>query len=113
MPSFDRIKTRLHNRDHIKPVNHNIVTKFTHPGLDLSASIVLGVSGRFTAHKPGGFGSMAQVQSQMSSRNIANDARFRDMYQGIEKGSMAYKMMSSMGWKEGEGLVSILRQVFL
>jgi len=29
------------------------------------------------------------------------------MYQGIEKDSMAYKLLASMGWKEGEGLVSI------
>eukprot|EP00892_Ulva_mutabilis_P012818 jgi/Ulvmu1/9909/UM057_0067.1 len=47
---------------------------------------------------------MAQVQPHMSPQTGLNDARFRDMYQGIEKGSMAYKMMSSMGWKEGEGL---------
>lgn len=50
---------------------------------------------------------MAQLHSQMSSQSGMSDTRFRDMYQGIEKDSLAYKMMSSMGWKEGEGLVSV------
>lgn len=50
---------------------------------------------------------MAQVQPQMSSHTDLSDARFRDMYQGIEKDSTAYKLLASMGWKEGEGLVSI------
>lgn len=50
---------------------------------------------------------MAQVQRQMSSHANLDDVTFRDMYQGIEKDSMAYKLLASMGWKEGEGLVSI------
>lgn len=31
--------------------------------------------------------------------------QFKEVYQGIERDSMAYKLMSSMGWQEGEGLV--------
>jgi hypothetical protein len=28
------------------------------------------------------------------------------LYQGVDKASVSYKLLSSMGWKEGEGLVS-------
>lgn len=31
--------------------------------------------------------------------------QFKEVYQGIERDSMAYKLMSSMGWQEGDGLV--------
>ena len=31
--------------------------------------------------------------------------QFKEVYQGIERDSMAYRLMSSMGWQEGEGLV--------
>jgi G-patch domain len=33
----------------------------------------------------------------------------RDVYQGIEKSSAAYKMLASMGWQEGDGLVRFLQ----
>lgn len=49
---------------------------------------------------------MPDVPSTMSQAKLS-ETNFRDMYQGIEKGSMAYKLLSSMGWKEGEGLVRI------
>ena len=29
-------------------------------------------------------------------------------YQGVDKTSTAYKLLSSMGWQEGEGLVSAI-----
>lgn len=29
------------------------------------------------------------------------------LFQGVDKKSAGYKLLSSMGWKEGEGLVSI------
>ena len=28
------------------------------------------------------------------------------LFQGVDKSSISYRMLSSMGWKEGEGLVS-------
>lgn len=31
--------------------------------------------------------------------------QFKEVYQGIERDSMAYRLMSSMGWQEGQGLV--------
>jgi G-patch domain len=31
--------------------------------------------------------------------------RFKDVYQGIERDSMAYRLLASMGWREGDGLV--------
>lgn len=27
------------------------------------------------------------------------------LYQGVQKGSFGYKMLATMGWKEGQGLV--------
>ncbi len=27
------------------------------------------------------------------------------LFQGVDKASVSYKLLSSMGWKEGEGLV--------
>jgi hypothetical protein len=27
------------------------------------------------------------------------------LYNGVDKGSTAYKLLASMGWKEGDGLV--------
>ena len=39
-------------------------------------------------------------------RNKGNaGVQFKEVYQGIERDSMAYKLMNSMGWQEGEGLV--------
>lgn len=29
-----------------------------------------------------------------------------ELYNGIDKGSTAFKLLASMGWKEGDGLVS-------
>ena len=30
----------------------------------------------------------------------------KELYNGIDKDSKAFRLMSSMGWREGEGLVS-------
>ncbi len=30
-----------------------------------------------------------------------------ERYQGVEKHSSGFKLLSAMGWKEGEGLVSL------
>ncbi len=36
-------------------------------------------------------------------------AAIQERYQGLEKHSSGFKLLSAMGWKEGEGLVSIRR----
>lgn len=36
---------------------------------------------------------------------MASAAALPNLYQGVEKGSFGYKMLATMGWKEGQGLV--------
>ena len=36
-----------------------------------------------------------------------DEAMFGKKYQGVEKRSTGYKLLAAMGWKEGEGLVSL------
>lgn len=36
-----------------------------------------------------------------------DEALFGKKYQGVEKRSTGYKLLAAMGWKEGEGLVSL------
>ncbi len=48
-------------------------------------------------------GTMATVAADGAPRDVSRLGP--QLYNGIEKGSLAYKLMSSMGWREGEGLV--------
>jgi G-patch domain len=52
---------------------------------------------------------MPANSKSLSSASLLSATEFRNVYQGVERESMGYRMLASMGWNEGDGLACSCR----
>jgi G-patch domain len=80
--------------------------------IEIFVLVFLALSGLVSARAPAPVGGVTLAGAMRAAKGLSSAsaiaaADIRDVYQGVERDSAGYKMLSSMGWSEGDGLVRV------